>query len=94
MSNNKDKVSRIPISWYTRLKNELGKGTVPCMVSGRWLQFPSESGGFFEEGEYIVLNVMTTDANDKDRKLCELVVTREDILDAINSIKTPPTKKT
>jgi hypothetical protein len=93
MGDNKDRIRRMPISWHTRLKNELGKGAVPCLVSGRWLKFPSESGGFFKEGEYIVLNVMTTDANDKDRKLCELVVTREDLLDAINSVKAPSTEK-
>ena len=92
MSKKRDKVARLPIKWYTRLKNKLGKGAVPCMVSGRWLQFPAESGGFFQEREYIVMNVMTTDVNDKDRKLCELVVTREDLLDAINSVKTPATE--
>lgn len=62
------------------------------MVSGRWLQFRVESSSVFQEGEYIVMSVMTTDSNDKERKLCELVVTREDLLGAINSIK-PPSEK-
>jgi hypothetical protein len=92
MSKDRDGVTRIPITWHKRLKNKLGKGAVPCMVSGRWLQFPAESGGIFQEGEYIVMNVMTIDSNDKERKLCELAVTREDLLGAISSIKTPSEK--
>lgn len=85
----KKKIIKIPISTHTRLKNRLGKGAVPCMISERWLKFPSEGAGPFEEGEYLVMNVMTTDKNEKDRKLCELVVTREDLLEAINAIKKP-----
>lgn len=64
----KTKVTKIPISYHTRLKNHFGKGSVPCIVSGRWLKFPAEGAGPYAEGEYILMNVMTTDKNDKDRK--------------------------
>lgn len=80
-------VIRIPINAMTRLKNKLGKGAVPCQVSDRWLKFPAESSGDWGEGAFIVLDVMTLDKNEKQRKLCELVVTREDLLSAINSVK-------
>jgi len=71
----------------TRLKNKLGKGAVPCQVSERWLKFPAESAGHYGGGEFIFLEVMTFDKNEKQRKLCELVVTREDLLSAINGVK-------
>lgn len=81
------KVVRIPINSMTRLKNKLGKGAVPCQVSDRWLKFPTESAGHFGGGEFIVLDVMTLDKNESQRKICELVVTREDLLSAINGVK-------
>lgn len=81
------KVIRIPINSMTRLKNKLGKGAVPCQVSDRWLKFPAESSGHFGEGEFIVLDVMTLDKNEMQRKICELVVTREDLLSAINDVR-------
>jgi hypothetical protein len=83
----KSKITRIPISSHTRLKNTLGKLAVPCIVSSRWIKFHPESAGPYEEGEYIIMNVMTSDKNDHDRKVCELVVTREDLLSALNSVK-------
>ncbi|HBA71222.1 MAG: hypothetical protein A2X82_17660 [Geobacteraceae bacterium GWC2_55_20] len=81
------KVVRIPINSMTRMKNKLGKGAVPCQVSDRWLKFPAESAGHFGEGEFITLDVMTLDKNERPRKICELVVTREDLLSAINGVK-------
>jgi hypothetical protein len=83
----KNKIIKLPISSHTRLKNTLGKLSVPCIVSPRWLKFHSESSGPFEEGEYVIMDVMTSDKNDKDKKICELVITKEDILSAINAIK-------
>lgn len=81
------KVVRIPINSMTRLKNKLGKGAVPCQVSERWIKFPAKSSGHFGDGEYIVLDVMTLDKNEKQRKICELIVTREDLLSAIHGVK-------
>ena len=81
----KDKIRKIPISYHTRLKNQLGKGSVPCKVSDRWLKFPSDSS-IFDDGEYIIMDVMTT-KDDKHRKICELIITKEDIIEAINRIK-------
>ena len=81
------KIVKIPISPLTRYKNRLGKNAVPCVVSNRWLKFPVKSGGHFEDGEYISLDVMTLDKDEKPKKICELIVTRESLLSAINGVK-------
>ena len=86
---NKDKLIKFPISYSQRIKNQMGKGYVPCMVSERWIQFPSKSGGNFSAGEYIEISVMTMGHDEKPRKLCDLVVTKEDIIRAINSVENP-----
>jgi hypothetical protein len=56
------------------------------MVSGRWMVF-GEQGDRISDGEYIHLDVMT-DQGDGGRKLCSLVVTREDVLRALSNVKT------
>lgn len=78
---------KFPTDSMKRLRNRLGKYAVPCVVSERWLQFPKKSGGHFRDGEFIQLSVMTKDQDDEPRKLCDLVVTREDLLKAIGFVK-------
>jgi len=85
----KDKIVRFPVTSMKRKRNSMGDGYVPCMVSERWLQFPDMSAGDFKEGEFIDVSVMTLDSNEKPRKICSLVITREDIAKAVNAIKKP-----
>jgi hypothetical protein len=85
----KEKIIKFPISYSQRMKNQMGKGYVPCMVSGRWLQFPDKSSGFFGGGEFIEISVMTEGMGDKPKKICDLIITREDIMSAVNSVNNP-----
>jgi hypothetical protein len=86
------KVVRIPVSVDQRHRNTVGPGYVPCMVSDRWLRFPKQSGGHFGGGEYIAADVMTGSPEEHPRRLCELIVTREDLLRAISSVTDPQGK--
>lgn len=84
MDNNK--VTKIPISYSQRKLNEMGDGYVPCQISDRWLQFDSESelcGG----GEFISVDVMTLGSNEQSKKICQLILTREDIERALASVR-------
>lgn len=85
------KVVKFPVGWKERQLNQKGNGYVPCSVSARYLMFPNESMGHYEDGEYIRINVMTVtesqDEGKKDKKLCEVIVTREDLLRALNSVQ-------
>ncbi len=83
------KVVKFPISFSQRKRNEKGKGYVPCEVSNRWLQFPENSGGIFSTGEYIEIDVMTLDQNDQPKKICNLILTRENIERALSNVKPP-----
>ena len=86
------KVVKFPVSYSQRIRNTMGKGYVPCEVSSRWLQFTENSGGFFSTGEYIGVNVMTLDQNEKPRKICNLILTREDLERALANVKPPINK--
>ena len=79
---------KFPITYSQRRKNALGPLCVECQVSGRRLQFSPDSSRL-QGGEFISLDVMTSQSasiEEPPRKLCALVITREDLLEALNSI--------
>lgn len=69
-------------------------GHAECHVSGRWLQFPptaqqnpNGSGGF---DDLTFVNVMTQNHDGVSRKICELVLNRQDLLDILNRMQVKP----
>jgi len=83
------RIIKYPIDSWQRHVNKMGPGFVPCMVSERWLQFPAQSAGHFDRGEFIDIQVMTNGSNDKPKKICDLILTREDLLKALDSVSPP-----
>jgi hypothetical protein len=83
MDNKDNKVIRIPIDPKQRKINEYGPGYVPCEVTDRWLQFPEA----VSDKRYIPVSVMTTSKDGMPKKITDLVLSSEDLLRAINSIK-------
>ena len=79
-------IKKFPITFTQRQKNERGKTSVSCQVSDRWLRFSEESTKL-EGGEFISLDVMTLGSDEKEKKICELVVTREELVEALSNIK-------
>ena len=75
------------MSSWERHKNKMGPGYVPCIISNRWIQFPKESVGHFGSGEFIEISVMTENDEGKQSKICNMIVTREELLSAINTVK-------
>jgi hypothetical protein len=86
------KVVRIPVSLDRRRRNLAGPGYVPCMLSDRWIRFPKQSDGHFGPGEFISIAVMSGPPGENPRKLCELTVTREDLVRALDSVAAPEAK--
>ena len=82
-----DKVKKFPISFSQRRKNTLGPLTVECQVSGRCLKFHEKSSNL-QGGEFITVDVMAMQNEDDkpSRKICELIITREDLLEALKHV--------
>ncbi|AKA70151.1 hypothetical protein [Clostridium scatologenes] len=80
-----EKVVKIPIDYKQRKINEYGQGYVPCEVSNRWLQFADESN-LCQGGEFIGVDVMTLGSDEQPKKICQLIINREDIIRALNSV--------
>lgn len=78
MDTNK-KVVRIGITYDQRMRNEKGSGYVPCEVSGRYLMF----NNYVSDDGFVFANVMTNNGFN-ERKICELVLKYEDLVNAIN----------
>ncbi len=84
-----DKIIRFPGAHLHGKRNDKRQGIVRCQVSDRWLQMP-EHAHEFADGTYLSIDVMTDKGEGKPRKLCELVLLKEDILAVLAAI---PIKK-
>lgn len=83
-----DKLINFPISWSELQKNIDGPLCVRCRVSGRSLQFYPRSDNEIDGSELIGFDVMSSEDDEKPtRKLCSIVVKREDLLNALKHIQ-------
>jgi hypothetical protein len=82
----KEKVKQFPITEYQRIRNRQREFAVPCKVSDRWLVFDRSSSAL-QGGEFISLSVMTIGMNGSPKKLCSLIITRENLLEVLSKIK-------
>lgn len=56
-----------------------------CQVSSRWLQFPQVAQKVGHES-FMSVNVMTLDSDEKEKKICQLILTKEDLLQILSRI--------
>jgi len=84
----KDKIIKFPITQSQRRKNMNGPLVVECEISGRQMKFHKNSK-LLQGGEFITVDIMAMPIEDniKSKKLCQLIVTKEDLLKAINSLE-------
>ncbi len=66
------------------MRNELGDRYVPCEVSSRWLQFPKK----VTSQQYVIVDVMTRNSEGNPKKICELVLSKKDLLNAVAMLDT------
>ncbi|MCD9494373.1 hypothetical protein [Photobacterium carnosum] len=71
-----DKVINLPNRYECKRRIEVNNGKLRCEVSNRWIKFP-EASSKCSDMDYLHLNIMTIGENEKDRKLCELIVDRD-----------------
>ncbi|CAN5642310.1 hypothetical protein BH23GEM9_BH23GEM9_06870 [soil metagenome] len=64
--------------------------SVPCHDSERWLKFAEREQYEALDEDLIQIDVMTLDEDGEPYKLCELVVSRGDLLRAIAAYGDPP----
>lgn len=77
-------IIRMPISYLERKKNEMGIGYVPCQISTRY--FKVESIELVGDKNFIMLDVMTENEEHEHKKICQMVISVEDLNTAINEV--------
>ncbi|MHB8919409.1 MAG: hypothetical protein ACYC3N_00040 [Halothiobacillus sp.] len=82
-----DKIKYFPIDTARRDRLNLRKFRVPCQVSLRWLKFPKVAHNL-QVVDFMQIAVMTIGADDRERKICELILTKQDLLQMIEQIET------
>ena len=90
MNNN---IVRFPKRSGDRKRLEAKEGKLSCEVSERWIKFPSASEKF-DDIEYLSLDVMTRGSNDKDRKLCEIIIDKQQLLKMVAELPVNDRTKT
>jgi len=83
----KDKIKHFPLGVERQKRLNLRNYRVLCQVSERWLHFPKKASAL-SDGDYMVVDAMTMGSGDKERKLCELVLIKQDLLRMLQQIKT------
>lgn len=79
-------VKRFPASAERRDRRNLNAGVVECQVSPRWLQFSKNATVVGEKG-FMSVDVMTLSSDEQPRKICELVLAKEDLLAMLAAIE-------
>lgn len=81
-----DKIKHFPRGTERRDRLNVRNFRVPCQVSERWLQF-HETTHYLKGGDLMIVNVMTMSSQDKERKICELVLTKQDLLRMLEQVE-------
>lgn len=67
-----------------RLANVMERKAV-CEVSSRWLQFP-ETAQTVYDAPLMIIDVMTLNGDDQEKKICQLVLSKDDLLQILSRI--------
>lgn len=82
----KKNVVPLPIKYTQLMRNKRGKFSVNCLLSNKWLRFGSTSTEF-DVGEACLLDVMQENEDGTNERICQMVVTKEELLDVLGYIK-------
>ena len=82
-----DKIKHFPRGIERRERLNRRQYKVPCQISERWLQFPLEASPL-AGGDFMHVDVMTLGIDENPRKICELVLTKQDLLAVLNQVVT------
>ena len=84
-------VTRFPTDGLTRRKNSLGRYAVSCVVSDRFFKFCKVSSPTRGTGDLLIIDVMTGGYHGEEaKKICQLIVAREDLEAALSKVKPSP----
>jgi hypothetical protein len=79
------KVVRLPGQTAARRRIDRHERRICCEVSPRWIQFSPQIDRHIDQ-DYLSLTIMTLDASEKSRKLCELIIDPRELEKLLSSL--------
>lgn len=79
------KIVLLPGYGAARRRIDRRERRIRCAVSPRWIQFSPQIDRHHDQ-DYLRITVMTSDANERDRKLCELILDPNELQTVLASI--------
>jgi len=80
-----EKITPLPLGDADRRRLDRRNHTVRCEVTGRCLRFHPRAEGY-PEGTYLIVDVLEDGGDSEPRRLCELVLSRDDLLSLIQAL--------
>lgn len=80
---------KLPARGYIRHSIDRANLRVTCRVTSRWLEFPDVADEL-PDGDYMWVSVMTEGADNQPKKICELALSKQDLLGVLSQIRTEP----
>jgi hypothetical protein len=79
------KIVRLSGQGVARRRIDRHEHRVRCEVSPRWIQFSHQIDRHGDQ-DYLRITIMTSDANERDRNLCELIVDPQELQTVLASV--------
>ncbi len=80
-----EKITALPLGDSDRRRLDRRSRIVRCEVTGRWLQFHPRAERY-PEGTYLIVDVIEEGTESEPRRLCELVLSREELLSVVGEL--------
>lgn len=80
-----DHITPLPLAESDRRRLDRRNHIVRCEVTGRWLRFHPLAEAY-PQGTYLIVDLMEEGQDGDPRRLCELVLSREELLAVIGAL--------
>jgi hypothetical protein len=86
------KIIHLPGQSAARRRIDRHKRVIRCEFSPRWMQFSHQIDRHIDQ-DYLRVTIMTLDASEKDKKLCELIIDPRELEKLLSSLPVKDWKK-
>ena len=80
-----DKITQLPLGGESRQRLDRRQGIVRCQVTDYWLRFQPWAEKY-PQGTFVITDVMEGDPEGESRRVCELVLSRDELLAVLQSL--------
>ncbi|HEX9181018.1 MAG TPA: hypothetical protein VF859_11525 [Burkholderiales bacterium] len=80
-----EKITPLPLDSESRQRLDRRQGIVRCQVTDYWLRFQPWAEKY-AQGTFVITDVMAGDPEGESRRVCEVVLSRDELLALLQSL--------